>query len=253
MNFTWRYTHLDSIPSTNLWLQEEYARGTDIRNLVVTTAYQTAGKGIGHNNWYSEHGKNLLLNLAIDTRIDAAEQFMINMSISLALTDVLKHYLSNHSALYIKWPNDIWYEYKKLSGLLITHIISGNRLDMSIIGIGINVNQTVFPSGLPNPGSIKSASDKHHSLQNIQQHLLQHIETRIVQLHDTEFLHHLKAEYISQLLYFNEFKNYLIRDQAVYAKIVGVNAFGQLEVLDRSGKKYECNFKEIIFPIERQG
>ena len=102
-------THLVETESTNLyaWSTISNAHAT-----LITTDYQTAGRGQRGNTWESEAEKNLLFTLSLRTEdIAANQQFVLCELISVALCDVLGEYTEN---IRIKWPNDIYYKDKKL-------------------------------------------------------------------------------------------------------------------------------------------
>ena len=142
-----KYIHLEQIDSTNAYLQRQQSEA-DIHNCVVSTDEQTAGKGMGSNGWESEVGKNLTFSLALDVSFLPAErQFLLSEAVALGLIQALDDLLPDEK-LHIKWPNDIFYENHKLAGILINSTIKANRMDVSIIGIGLNVNQMQFKDWL---------------------------------------------------------------------------------------------------------
>ena len=150
-----RIIHIEETDSTNRWLKEN-GEGT----MVVVADYQTAGKGCGTNSWESERGKNLTFSMLIHpTDIPASQQFRITEVVSVALCEVLERYLLTvpelAEGLSIKWPNDIYRGDKKICGVLIENRLQGNVIVDSIIGIGLNVNQTEFVSDAPNPVSLR--------------------------------------------------------------------------------------------------
>lgn len=145
--------YLDEVDSTNRYLLEyQPAEGEDAT--ICVADFQTAGRGCGSNSWESERGKNLLFSLLIHpTDIEAREQFHISMAISLAICDAMQSY--GMKDVSVKWPNDIYWKDKKLCGILIENRLSGTFIRDSIIGIGLNVNQDVFLSDVPNPVSMR--------------------------------------------------------------------------------------------------
>lgn len=148
--------HLPEIDSTNnivkSLLQQQEALGALKEILLVTTDYQTAGRGQRGNSWEAEHGKNLLFSLAFcPMHIPASQQFVLSELISVVLSEVLSRYTEG---IRIKWPNDIYHHDHKLSGILIEHDIEGIYIAHTTIGIGLNVNQTHFVSDAPNPISL---------------------------------------------------------------------------------------------------
>jgi BirA family biotin operon repressor/biotin-[acetyl-CoA-carboxylase] ligase len=142
--------HLTETDSTNRYARE---LPTPCGLTLITTDHQTAGRGQRSNSWESERGKNLLFTLTLPpSDIAASEQFVLCEIISVAICEVLSTYTPD---IRIKWPNDIYHRDHKLCGILIEHDIEGSRLARSIIGIGLNVNQTTFLSDAPNPISLR--------------------------------------------------------------------------------------------------
>ena len=145
-----KFVYLDEVDSTNRWLLEH--GGDDI---VVTAEYQTAGKGQGSHTWESERGANLLFSILIHpVGIKPARQFLLSEVWALSLRDSLGEYVDG---IVIKWPNDIYWFDKKISGTLIETHLSGGMVREVVIGTGVNVNQTVFLSDAPNPVSLRQA------------------------------------------------------------------------------------------------
>ena len=141
--------HLTETESTNLYVRSAVS---DAHAALITTDYQTAGRGQRGNTWESEPGKNLLFTLSLPTKgIAASQQFALSELISVVLCDILGEYTED---IRIKWPNDIYYKDHKLCGILIEHDLEGTHLSRSLIGVGLNVNQALFVSDAPNPISL---------------------------------------------------------------------------------------------------
>lgn len=107
-----------------------------------------------------EHGgRESAFSIALNVSfLKAEEQFRISQAVAIAILDVISNKLlntSNSLVSSIKWPNDIYVGQKKLAGMLIQNTLSGMMMQMSIIGIGLNVNQMEFSDDLPNPVSLK--------------------------------------------------------------------------------------------------
>lgn len=148
-----------STNSTNTLLKElltkdEWPEGERF----LRAGFQTAGRGQAGNGWESEEGKNLLCSILISRQPSAVshQPFYLNVAVSVAVHRMVSHQLSAVShQLTIKWPNDIYWGDKKISGILIENAMIGNKLTYSIAGIGLNVNQTEWKSDAPNPVSMK--------------------------------------------------------------------------------------------------
>ena len=227
--------HIEETDSTNRWLKA-HGEGP----MVVVADYQTAGKGCGTNSWESERGKNLTFSMLIHpTDIPASQQFRITEVVSVALCEVLEQYIGDVS---IKWPNDIYMGDKKICGVLIENRLQGNVIVDSIIGIGLNVNQTEFVSDAPNPVSLRQ--------------LLGREIDREALLHD--FLETLETVSSSETTY-SAYRNKLFRmgKQAVFSDETGrfegtiqdVETDGRLLIKDLSGQARRYAFKEVQFVI----
>lgn len=141
---------LDSVDSTN---SEAKRRISELRDLsVIAARNQTAGRGQNGNKWVSESSKNLTISIVLKNPIIKPwEQSIISEATSQAIIDTLASYGIDAR---IKLPNDIYIGDRKICGILIENSILGEKINWSIIGIGLNVNQTEFPSDLPNPTSM---------------------------------------------------------------------------------------------------
>ena len=109
---------------------------------LVYTDFQTAGKGQPGNTWESEAGKNLLFSIVLyPHEIPIHEQFVLSEIASLSIKNILAKYTDGIS---VKWPNDIYWNDRKIAGILIENSLKKNEINYSIIGIGLNINQTIF-------------------------------------------------------------------------------------------------------------
>lgn len=152
------FIKLDAITSTNDYLKERLGLCDCPDITFVTAEHQTAGRGQRGNTWHSESYKNLTFSILIkNIPTNWITTFTLSMAVSLMVFDTLKHFLLPD--LTVKWPNDILSGNKKISGILIENIFSNNQTCHAIIGVGINVNQTVFKD-LPHASSMKNISGK---------------------------------------------------------------------------------------------
>ena len=143
--------HLAQTASTNDYLRALPSPQDDCMT-VVYADWQTAGRGQGSNKWESEAGKNLLFSILVcPTSVDITRQFVLSMAGALAVKAALDKYTDGIS---LKWPNDIYWHDRKISGTLIETSVKGRTLARCIYGIGLNVNQREFHSDAPNPVSL---------------------------------------------------------------------------------------------------
>lgn len=156
----WYHEHHPQCDSVLNIIKQPQLRNKKQRFVLVTTDYQTAGRGQGTNTWEAEDGKNLLFALRIQApNIPAEQQFYISSFISLAVVKALQRF-TGLQRLSIKWPNDIYVDDKKIAGILIEHTLRGKNIKETIVGVGININQTIFTGDAPNPISIAQVKGK---------------------------------------------------------------------------------------------
>ena len=192
------HIHIDETSSTNEYLKEILSDNNLLEGLAVVAKYQNSGKGQGENSWESECDKNLTFSLLLKPKfIEAEHMFMVSKIISLGIINYLNS-LNPESIFTIKWPNDIYYNNKKLAGILIENSLWGSKLNYSIIGIGININQEVFISNAPNPISLKNIFGEEFNLNECLNAILEHINYWYNSLKNREF-ERINSTYLSNL------------------------------------------------------
>ena len=144
-----RMVELGEVTSTNDFLRNYRPVGPERRITLVTAEYQTAGRGAGQNHWESEPGKNLLFSLMVHPRHIRPERiFVLSEVLALSIQAALQcsPIMEGDAAgrCKIKWPNDIYWDDRKLCGMLIENDLQGGQIERCILGAGINVNQTEF-------------------------------------------------------------------------------------------------------------
>ena len=243
-----KITHFKTLESTNQYLQNLLNEGVDIVNNIVVTDFQTSGKGQGKNVWQSENGKNLLFSIALDMSFLKAEnQFLLTQIVSVTMIDVLKKYLPEES-LFIKWPNDIYFNDKKIAGILIKNEIKGMMMGTSIIGIGLNVNQTSFDESLPNPISMKMITGKEYNLETLLNDICFELKTNANNQQPTTNSQQPTANsYTNKLYRNNQWASYEHEGAVKEMMIIGYDQFGRLILKEKNDREVVCDLKEISF------
>ena len=153
---------LETADSTNSELRRRIA-GLD--NLsIVAAREQTAGRGQGTHTWFSTPGRNLTFSVLYRFggayALAASDAILITQVTTLAIRD----YLLGHGVrARIKWPNDIWVEDRKICGILIENTLESGMVHESIVGIGLNLNETGWPPELPNPVSLRELTGREYA------------------------------------------------------------------------------------------
>jgi len=238
-----RIIKLSAIGSTNTFLRE-------IRNAepmedytVVVAEHQTKGRGQMGTNWQDQDGKNLTCSVFKDVSfINLDYNFYICMVVSLSVISVLKDLKIPKT--HIKWPNDILAENKKVCGILIENVIKNNNLSASIIGIGLNINQTEF-NQLPNASSLVQITGKHFLVEDILNQLLEALKLNFKRLENKDF-EGLKKNYEDQLFRKNKPSTFKDPTGNLFSGYIkGVTNSGKLKVLLEDDLVKEFDLKEI--------
>lgn len=211
---------------------------------VIFTDFQTAGKGQQGNKWESEKGENLLLSIILyPESVIADEQFLISMAISLGICDFCNKYLTGVS---IKWPNDIYIYDDKIAGLLIENSITGEVIESSVAGIGININQKKFNPDIPNPTSFKNLTGKDYDIRSCLRQLLVKLDKRYKQLlyGDRD---HIRNEYFSMLYRAGKWHIFKSESDIFKGRISGITESGKLVIEKENSSVMEYAFKEVDF------
>ena len=190
------FIHLSSVDSTNNYASqlatEDVQEGT-----VIIADYQTHGRGQYDRVWSSASGENIMISVIYKPHFLHAENVhQLHWIVSVAIYDWLDQL--GFDQLSIKPPNDIYFMDKKLGGILIQNSINQNQIQHSIIGIGINVNQTEFDSRLPNPVSLKQISGREWDIMTCIGDLCINLEQQYLLLKSKS--HSLKERYNSILI-----------------------------------------------------
>lgn len=247
MDFT--FQHIDTIDSTNAFLQR--LQGTsEINGFVVSADEQTAGKGMGSNSWESAKGLNLTFSVAFDMSwLPAAEQFLLSQLVPLSMLEVIDSYLPKEQ-LKIKWPNDIYYDGHKLGGILINSTISENRLGCSIVGIGLNVNQTDFMDWPTHPISMKMITGKDGDLESLLHEIVNHLGEIIEDVaNGLQTRTSINNRYYARLFRYHEWADYEVGGQILNLFMTGIDPFGRLQLIDEAQRTHCYDIKEIRFVI----
>jgi len=196
----YKITHLQQVNSTNTYLKEALTSKEIPEGTVILSDFQNLGRGTGQNKWVSEEGKNLTLSILLRPRIGIPDFFSLVEFVSLALIDVLAEL---NITARIKWPNDIYVDNKKIAGILIENTIDSGFIILSVVGIGLNINQESFPDDIPNPVSVKMLQQKPADRVKILSALLSAVEKRYQQLKENS-IKDLHREYLNHVAGMNQ-------------------------------------------------
>lgn len=241
-----RFFYYDDLPSTNQKMKELTEKEPLPDMSVVIARNQYAGRGQMGNNWESELGKNLTFSVALNPLfLKIQDQFLLSQAVSVGIAQALLGL--GIERVRVKWPNDIYVGSKKLAGILIENSIMGNHLERCTVGIGLNVNQTVFVSNAPNPVSLAMLTNQTHDLNRVLELVLDGIFECYGQLQKGQF-EMVRRAYLG-LMYLNDGALHPFADaQGKFMAIIkGIDAYGRLMLEKSNGAQASYEFKEVEY------
>lgn len=250
--------------STNTLLKEllaksEWPEGEEF----LYAGYQTAGRGQTGNGWESEEGKNLLCSILVERQktatIKEENPFYLNVTVSVAVHRLLSQELMGKSQqLTVKWPNDLYWQDKKMAGILIENAIIGNEVKYSIAGIGLNINQTEWKSDAPNPVSLKQITGKEYNIDE-QMKSLAHAIREVLSEPEEEVWAYYKAHlyrkdgfwpFVERTVSTQPTMNAdKLTEGQFMARIADILPTGEMVLEDPEGIRKKYHFKEIRFVV----
>ena len=250
--------------STNTLLKEllaksEWPEGEEF----LYAGYQTAGRGQTGNGWESEEGKNLLCSILVERQKTAAikeeSPFYLNVTVSVAVHRLLSQELMAKSQqLTVKWPNDLYWQDKKMAGILIENAIIGNEVKYSIAGIGLNINQTEWKSDAPNPVSLNQITGKEYNIDE-QMKSLAHAIRAVLSEPEEEVWAYYKAHlyrkdgfwpFVERTVSTQPTMNAdKLTEGQFMARIADILPTGEIVLEDPEGIRKKYHFKEIRFVV----
>lgn len=266
-----------SVGSTNDVAFENSSRGED--KTIYAAVFQTAGRGQKGNLWDSTAGKNLTFSILLKPSfLKASEQYVLSMVTTLGIAAYLKKKAGiAKDQVKIKWPNDIYVCDKKICGMLIENSISGDSIGVSVVGIGVNINQKEFSSELKNATSLslqtqKAEYDLKKELDELSDLIFAYYEKARKLAKNGKGFKEIVDEYLSNLYRFNQLhkfvelseisankpvdtytsgKEALAKENGniIKAKIVGITPQFCLILSLEDGTQREYAFKEIGYII----
>ncbi|WP_047419339.1 biotin--[acetyl-CoA-carboxylase] ligase [Cellulophaga sp. Hel_I_12] len=235
---------LDATASTNVYLKKLSKSRTLADFTVVVAKEQLEGKGQMGSSWQSEKGKNLTSSiLKHHEALFTQDHFYLNITVSLAIYHALKDL--EIPDLSIKWPNDILSGNSKICGILIENMLSGQKITTSIIGIGLNVNQTQFNS-LPKVSSLHLLKGKAFDLDEILIAIAKNLEQLFTRLKNGQ-KESLKEAYLNVLFKKDKPSTFgkVATNQLFVGIIRSVSEDGKLEVEVEDQLIEDYDLKEI--------
>lgn len=237
--------NLDTVDSTNRYLSQYRGEEGELMT-VVTARFQTAGRGQGSHTWESEEDKNLMFS--IKTRphnLQIERQYVMMQAEALAIFHTMQTYADGFT---IKWPNDIYWHDRKISGTLSESSISTKGVGSIILGTGININQEQFLSDAPNPVSLCNIINRETSTDEVLSKILDAFAIYIYKVYDGKY-DDIHDEYMSHLYRRKGYHQFRDNGGTFTAAIDTVQPSGRIRLRRIDGTISEYDFREVKFII----
>lgn len=238
------FIELFTVDSTNNYAMGQAHAGLASHGATYLAEAQTAGKGQRNKSWTTQPGENITMSCVLHpSGPNITRPFLLSAAVALACCDFFNVYTAGDTT--IKWPNDIYWRDRKAGGILIENTYLGGQWQYAIAGIGLNINQTVFPSGLPNPVSLKQITGKTSGRITLARELCRHLTGRYEQFlrENTGLIH----DYNNNLYRKGQAVRLRAGNAVFETTIEEVTVMGQLVTKERA-----FNFGEVEFlPISR--
>ena len=262
------FSNIGPTDSTNNYAIAQINEGLAKGGMAWFSNHQSAGKGQRGKVWESNPDENIALTMVFEPpQVFASQPFLFNALISLAVRSFLEKTVQssqnpnpstvnyqienesqydNNEKVYIKWPNDLWVRDRKAGGILIENKYRGQLWQWTIVGVGINVNQTSFSDQLKKAVSLKQITHENYNPEQLAMQLHQVV---------SDFIDQIEPSNVEQIL--NEYNGFLYKkDEKVRLKkgsavfettIVGVDKQGVLTTQDTIERNFQFGEVEWCF------
>ena len=238
-----KIVHIESCDSTNNYIANLISGGNIDFGTVILADEQTNGKGQRGSKWQSRPAENMIFSLYLDSaNLSVKNQFILTQFVSVSLVRSLLKFGLNAS---IKWPNDIYVNGKKIAGVLIENQMSGMMLSGSIIGIGLNINQTDF--GQLNATSLKLEKGAFSAVSEVAYVIINELNfawENVLHRHASR----INETYLEYLWRLNEKASFRDKNGEFEGIIRGTEENVLLR-MERNGEMVKYDLKEISFVI----
>lgn len=233
---------LSDVDSTNEYVKRLYDKQTLKHGLVVIAEQQNKGKGQHGKLWESDKGENLLFTLFLKAKTERTKE-EFSFAISVAVLELLKKFLPLEE-VKVKWPNDLLVNGEKIAGILIENRLRGDSIEGSFVGVGLNVNQCLFPRFTRAACSLKSITGKETDACLLAQEL-----RHLIVLNLKKSKKEVKDSYDKALYLYGQEAPFLHNGKQVLLTVLKVNDRGQLIVNDKHESQLGFDLGELKYLV----
>lgn len=234
--------YFKTLPSTQSYALDWISKNKPKDKTAILTYNQSQGKGQLGATWLSKPEKNIAVSYILcpeDLHIE--DRFLLAKMSALVIREFLAALIP--SKVMVKWPNDIVVNHKKLAGILINNTFQGNKLNCSVIGMGININQAVFPIEIPDASSVFHEIKIEQNLDELVLRLTDILDDYYLLLKSKQYLK-IDELYLNHLFGYHSTFHFMLHGQMNQGEILDVNKDGKVLIKTNHSEIY-YDLKEI--------
>lgn len=220
---------MESVDSTNEWAKRTIDAGNFIEGTIYQCSFQTHGKGQHARVWQSPAGQNALFTIVLKPDfLPLSHYAFLNFTVSLACRKICSQYVPG-APVQLKWPNDVLIQGLKVGGILIENIVVDNNR-FTLVGIGLNVNQSHFPASLPAATSLYLQTGVRIPVDEMVSNVTSEILLGYNALKVRDNMQVIQENYIAALYMLHSDICFRYNGQVVKGKVVGVDELGRIRI-----------------------
>ena len=249
-----RLVELDCVDSTNNYAQELLKRGVTEDGTLVWAHEQYKGRGQRDAQWVSKKDQNFTGSFILHPKLSVTDHFYLTKLAALSVFELVRSLLGEpfKDRVFVKWPNDIMVDSKKVAGILIENTIRGNIIETSVVGIGLNLNQQDFGNDLVHASSVGKIKGEEIDLRFCLAALCKHLEVQYIKLVQQKF--ELLDQLYHQALFRRDLLTLFESEQGAFeGKIRGVERDGLLAIETTDGDLQRFDLKTVRLILEAEG
>ena len=231
--------------STNNHAKKLAMTGEATHGTLIAANHQTAGRGRYGHKFDSPAGTGLYMSLVLRPDSDAEKFQMITIADAVAVCLAIEElYPDSRGKLGIKWVNDVYFNGKKIAGIL-TEAVTGfesGEIESVITGIGVNVSTRKFTPDAANiAGALFSGRDIPFGRDELCARIADHVMTFAENLNDPSII----TAYRERSILTGREITYMKDGMKLYARVEGIDDSGGLVVVNESGQKETLRSGEV--------
>jgi len=234
--------YLDEIDSTNREARRLGDAGA-AEGMVVVADRQTGGKGRLGRTWFSPAGTGIWMSILLRPNLPPEKVSGITLMAALSVCRAIQSETGLNTQ--IKWPNDLVIDGKKVCGILTESVTSESQLKYVVLGIGVNVNQTEFPEGLPYAWSLRMTAGRELDRERLIEGCLNCLKEDYERYVRSGDFRELRQKYEAHLVNLNQSVRVLSPAGEWTGVAKGITDGGDLNVLNDQGELIAVNSGEV--------